>query len=32
MTHLIARGLVPGADERERLTALEALAALGDPR
>jgi alkanesulfonate monooxygenase SsuD/methylene tetrahydromethanopterin reductase-like flavin-dependent oxidoreductase (luciferase family) len=28
MTHLIARTLVPGADEREQLAALESLAAL----
>src|SRR5262249_54921750 len=29
MTHLIARTQVPGTDERERIAALEALAALG---
>jgi len=29
MTHLIARTQVPGTDEHERLTALEALASLG---
>jgi len=29
MTHLIARTQVPGADEHERLSALDALASLG---